>query len=610
MGVQGYSGVAIFDLTIQETELLIVPGKDPRWSPNGRHIAFVRDCRLLRISELIAAERKDQHRLLTDEEVWVMNADGTQPRRLVRGGWPSWSQDSTCIYYHSRPDKALYSISIVDPDAKPIRIMACSDLSVLLSVSPDNQCVAYLEFPSLKVKNLATQASVVEWPLPFITRWGGLAWSPMGNELCTGPDSTVGDRTGLWIYHFDSNEPVKVLDCQIRAASWASDGTKLVFGLRPPYFELWAADLDPETSTIEALGPEQTLDEHWHQMLRLYTRRIQVDPQDASAYSDRARYYDYLHDRERANADMRRWSAILSVGSFSDLQVATPPLHADFTFGKPVNLKEIIPVIDAAHESVDCFSHDGLEIYIESLRPGGSGGYDLWRLRRDSVDEDWGPPENLGPAVNSSYSDGDVAISADGLTLYFGSKRPEGLGKGDIYMTTRATRDEPWGEAVIIGQPINSPDDEGGPCIAADGLELYFGSNRPGGYGEFDIWVSRRATHNEPWGAPENLGPTVNSASGDWIPFISTDGLVLCFSSSRPGGYGSTDIWLSRRASFLDPWEPPVNLGPKVNTPGFETWARISPDGSTFYFVTINQNSTLDNWQVPIINDRKEVVPE
>ncbi len=122
----------------------------------------------------------------------------------------------------------------------------------------------------------------------------------------------------MWIYPLDSNEPDKVLTSQIMAASWAPDGTKLVFALGPPYFELWTADLDPALSTVKALGPGQTLDEHWQDMLRLYTRRIETDPQDAYAYSDRARYYDYLHERAKAEADMRRWSAVVSGRSPSD----------------------------------------------------------------------------------------------------------------------------------------------------------------------------------------------------------------------------------------------------------------------------------------------------
>lgn len=85
--------------------------------------------------------------------------------------------------------------------------------------------MAYLENESLKVKDLPSQAVVAEWHVPFST-WGGPAWSPTGKELCLSANSTVGDRTGLWIYPLDSNEPVKVLTSQIMAASWAPDGTR------------------------------------------------------------------------------------------------------------------------------------------------------------------------------------------------------------------------------------------------------------------------------------------------------------------------------------------------------------------------------------------------
>ena len=273
--------------------------------------------------------------------------------------------------------------------------------------------------------------------------------------------------------------------------------------------------------------------------------------------------------------------------------------NADFTFGEPVNLREVITVIDAADDTIDCFSYDGLEIYVNSYRSGGSGSCELWRIRRDSVDEDWGPAENLGPAVNSAYSEALATISADGLTLYFNSNRSGGHGEGDIYMTTRATIDDPWGEAMNLGQPVNGTDKDGAPYIAADDLELYFNSKRPGGYGDWDIWVTKRDTIDDPWGAPENLGPTINSPSYEGVPCISADGLLLSFTSDRPGGYGNKDLWMARRASVSSPWEPPVNLGPKVNSHANASWPRISIDGSTLYFTT-NSNGIWDNWQAPI----------
>jgi Tol biopolymer transport system component/tetratricopeptide (TPR) repeat protein len=667
LGVRGYSGVAVFDPATRETDLLIVPGKDPRWSPDGQYITFVRDCQFLRVSEFIAMERKVQQRLLADEEVWIMKSDGTEPRRLARGGWPSWSQDSATVYYHSRVDSMLCSIPTTGRDAEPKRIMAYSNSYP--SVSPDNRQVSYLEGTSLKVKDLASQVLVAERPVPFGT-WGGPAWSPTGRELCLAGRNDSDDRTGLWIYSLDTNEPARTLDGQITVGSWSADATKLAFCLGPPYFEIWAADLGQNVSATEAITPGQTLDEHFREMLAFYSHRIEVDPQDAYAYSSRARYHDYLHDREKANADMRQFSDILSHGSSWGFRIATPrtlrgaingpfgyqlafsvggrdngipvlcvafgqkgrcnmkvfemPMvvaslfgfglfsgldassaYADFTFGEPVNLRSVIPILDPAYDSIDCFSYDGSEMYISTNRPGGQGNLDVWALSRASIDVDWGPPENLGPAVNSPKYDGNASISTDGLTLYFCSNRAGGYGGQDIYMTTRATKSDLWGPPVNVGQTVNSSANDVQPWISTDGLELYFTSWRAGGYGSSDIYVTRRAAWTEPWAEAVNLGPVVNSAYGDCAPCLSPDGLVLFFSDAyisqfRPGGYGSADIWMARRATISGPWQAPVNPGPKVNSSRADFLPRISPDGHTLYFWT-DYGTTFDNWQVSIL---------
>ncbi|MGD8500564.1 MAG: hypothetical protein PVJ86_07940, partial [Phycisphaerales bacterium] len=281
--------------------------------------------------------------------------------------------------------------------------------------------------------------------------------------------------------------------------------------------------------------------------------------------------------------------------------------NADFTFDEPVNLKSVIPAIDPAHESINCFSYDGLDMYFTSDRPGGRGGWDLWVLKRASISSDWGPPENLGSAVNTSSTDQDPSISADGLTLYFGSKRPGGYGGEDIYVTTRTAKDALWSPAVNLPQTVNSSADEGAPWISPDGLELYFRSIRSDGYGGWDIYVARRATTNDTWGEAADLGAVVNSAYAENYLSLSADGLLLVFSDQpvgavpRPGGYGSSDMWMTRRASLSSPWQAPTNLGFCVNSSMHEILPRLSPHGSMLYFTTKDASGTWENWQAPVI---------
>ena len=162
-------------------------------------------------------------------------------------------------------------------------------------------------------------------------------------------------------------------------------------------------------------------------------------------------------------------------------------------------------------------------------------------------------------------------------------------------MTTRATIDGPWSDPVNIGAPINSPYYDAEVTLSADGLSLYFGSSRPGGYGDRDIWFATRETVDSPWSEPRNLGPVVNSPAYDNSPSLSTDGCVLLFSSTRPCGFGDRDLWVTRRATTADTWTEPVNLGSVVNSSSRETAPCISADGSTIYF-----QSTGGVWQTKL----------
>src|SRR5438094_2034509 len=117
-----------------------------------------------------------------------------------------------------------------------------------------------------------------------------------------------------------------------------------------------------------------------------------------------------------------------------------------------------------------------------------------------------------------------------------------------------------WSPPVTLGPTINTGFIDAGPALSKDGLSLYFNSDRPGGFGGNDIWVSQRATREDAWGEPVNLGPTINSAANEDAPSFSRDGHTMYFNSDRAGGFGLRAIYISRRANTHDDfvWKEPV----------------------------------------------------
>jgi Tol biopolymer transport system component len=288
------------------------------------------------------------------------------------------------------------------------------------------------------------------------------------------------------------------------------------------------------------------------------------------------------------------------------LMLTAPSVNADFTFGKPVNLG---PNINSSSLEVEAsISVDGLELLFESWRPGGHGNADIYVSRRASKDDPWGPSMNIGAPVNTAYYDQSPSISADGLSLYFSCDRPGGYGIDDLWVTTRASVSDPWGPPVNLGATVNSSDYDCMPSISTDGLVLFFMSGRAGGVGGDDLWFTSRATKNDPWRSPVNLGGPISSSFNEALPDISADGRMLFFSDHmlapfRPGGYGGQDIWVTARATTDDPWGEPMNLGPVINSSDWEFSPNISGDGSTLYFASMPPGGTgnADLWQSPTI---------
>ena len=261
---------------------------------------------------------------------------------------------------------------------------------------------------------------------------------------------------------------------------------------------------------------------------------------------------------------------------------------ADFTFGEPTNMGPTVN--DSSSEDfLACPSADGLELYFVSDRAGGEGGGDLWVTTRASTTEPWGEPVNLGPPVNTLEFETAPTLSADGLELYFTALYPDGFG---IWMSKRPTRNSPWGEPVRLTSLlyIDSETLVVCPSVSGDGLEMYVAVGHSEPVNEWSVAVARRDSIDTPWETPVRLGPQVNSWCCQGHPGISSDGLLLVFSDivpcpPRPHGLGDTDIWFSRRAAGDGDWCTSMNLGAPVNTAFCdEDFAKISADGSMLYF--------------------------
>jgi len=162
-----------------------------------------------------------------------------------------------------------------------------------------------------------------------------------------------------------------------------------------------------------------------------------------------------------------------------------------------------------------------------------------------------------------------------------------------------------WSAPINLGPIVNSEGTDQGPAISKDELELYF--IRQVGVDGFspdpgDIWVTTRKNKNAPWENPKNLGSTINTLGRESQPALSRDGHLLYFSSDRPGGFGGFDIWVSERIDRHDPfgWQPPVNLGPGINTNGAELGAAPFEDHST-------QTFTLYFYRIPAGGARRDL---
>jgi hypothetical protein len=303
------------------------------------------------------------------------------------------------------------------------------------------------------------------------------------------------------------------------------------------------------------------------------------------------------------------------------LSMVVERVKADFIF----NESSKVPNINTpSGDGCGSITSDGLELYISSSYPyGGDECHsDIYVATRSTIKDAWSTPTKLGPPVNTDGPENYPCISPDGLELYFNdgwspflvsgcTHRSGGYGGGDLWVSTRTTRDDPWSEPRNLGPNVNSTGDEAGPSISSDGLSLYFQSALGDSF--FDIYVTERPTKSDPWGPSENLGFFSNMNSHKTTPSISPDNLSLYVSVGKFTTYPTYtyDIYVSKRESVTADWEAPVRFEP-VNS-SLSAYGMIFSEGcSTLYFNrSSNWNSTnqstwpetaatYDIWQVEV----------
>jgi len=255
------------------------------------------------------------------------------------------------------------------------------------------------------------------------------------------------------------------------------------------------------------------------------------------------------------------------------------------------NLGDSINSIYDDHSPV--FSADESVLLFTSRREGSIGGKllddnqydeDIYISQRNK-DGSWSKAKNIGAPVNTKNHDATIGLSADGQTLLI---YRDDDGNGNIYYSH--LDGDQWSAPKKFPYPINTKSRETDASLSADGQTLFFTSDRKGGYGGLDIYMSRKLPTGA-WGIPQNLGPNINTPYDEEGPFIHPDGVTLFFSSKGHQSMGGYDIFFSMLNEKTNKWEAPTNIGYPINTTGDDVFYIPTPDGKRAYYASSQYDS-------------------
>lgn len=285
---------------------------------------------------------------------------------------------------------------------------------------------------------------------------------------------------------------------------------------------------------------------------------------------------EFLETRAGRPVDLKKAAVVLRHAQFAAEAIKTP---VDF---EPVNLG---PAINSERdEYLPFLTADESYLLFTSRRPSSVGGYNrsLSDYSEDFffstlADTGWQEAVNLGTPINTTENEGAASITQDGNMIFFTAcNLPGGIGNCDIYFSTRAGKK--WSRPELV-EGINSEFWDSQPCLSDDGKTLYFASNRQLGVGGRDIWFATKTAYG--WSEPQNMGKPVNSEGNEDSPFLHADGITLYFSSDFHPGFGAQDLFVSYQQKGQ--WTEPQNLGYPLNTIADESNIFVNASGRQGY---------------------------
>lgn len=316
--------------------------------------------------------------------------------------------------------------------------------------------------------------------------------------------------------------------------------------------------------------------EKYEEAIALYNKTVALNPDFPMSYFGRSRCYFALNKYEEAFQDATKFMTFPDYYQKKD-QISVVQKNANFARKavlspfpfEPVNLGNMVNSMD--NEYFPGITADEQVLIFTRL----VNGRDEEFYKSSKVDGKYTFAQNMGYPINTERNEGTVSLSADGQYIFYTAcNRPGANGSCDLFLSK--LDGSTWSEPINLGPPVNSASWESQPCLSFDGRTLYFSSNRPGGYGESDIWYT--TFKNGRWTPPVNAGPEINTSGDEQSPFIAKDDQTLYFNSDAHPGMGGVDLFFTRRAAD-GRWQTPVNLGYPINSYKDETCLVISSNG-------------------------------